>query len=170
MKLDSRHPVRLARKGGSGGVCSGRIWDRDLHRDDRADKAVFGSVSAGGGATACSLHSTASPVRSSGLFRQERYTMIKTILVPATGSDTDCGIFASALAVARPLGAHLGFIHIRLDAATFAATIMPEVSSGQVLTDMITRMEEEAEQREQKARQLVGAFCRREGLVLTGTQ
>jgi hypothetical protein len=96
--------------------------------------------------------------------------MIKTILVPATGSDTDCGIFASALAVARPLGAHLGFIHIRLDAATFAATIMPEVSSGQVLTDMITRMEEEAEQREQKARQLVGAFCRREGLVLTGTQ
>jgi hypothetical protein len=69
-----------------------------------------------------------------------------------------------------PVRRPLGFMHIRLDAATFAATIMPEVSSGQVLTDMITRMEEEAEQREQKARQLVGAFCRREGLVLTGTQ
>jgi hypothetical protein len=43
--------------------------------------------------------------------------MIKTILVPATGSDADAGVFASALAVARPFGAHLGFLHIRIDSA-----------------------------------------------------
>ena len=95
--------------------------------------------------------------------------MIKTILVPATGSDTDAGVFASALAVARPFGAHLGFLHICIDAATFAATIMPEVSSGHVLTDAINRMEEEAQQREQKAKQLFETFCRREGLVVAET-
>ena len=95
--------------------------------------------------------------------------MIKTILVPAMGSETDVGVFASALAVARPLGAHLGFLHICIDAATFAATITPEVSSGHVLTDMINRMEEEAQEREQKAKQLFGTFCRREGLVVAET-
>jgi nucleotide-binding universal stress UspA family protein len=91
--------------------------------------------------------------------------MIKTILVPATGSDTDPSVFAAALAVARPLGAHLGFLHTRLDAAAFATAIMPEVSSGHVVVDMISKYEEEAEQREQKARQLVEAFCQREGLI-----
>jgi len=95
--------------------------------------------------------------------------MIKTILVPAMGSETDVGVFASALAVARPLGAHLGFLHICIDAATFAATITPEVSSGHVLTDMINRMEEEAQKREQKAKQLFETFCRREGLVVAET-
>jgi len=95
--------------------------------------------------------------------------MIKTILVPATGSDTDAGVFTSALTVARTFGAHLAFLHICLDAATFAATIMPEVSSGQVFTDVINRMEEEAKQREQKAKQLFEGFCQREGLVVAGT-
>ena len=84
--------------------------------------------------------------------------MIKTILVPATGGDTDAGVFASALTVARPLGAHLGFLHICLDAATFAATIMPEVSSGQVFTDVINRMEEEAQQREKNVQGSLSPF------------
>jgi hypothetical protein len=43
--------------------------------------------------------------------------MIKSILVPATGNDTDAELFASALAVARPLAAHIDFLHVRLDAA-----------------------------------------------------
>jgi nucleotide-binding universal stress UspA family protein len=96
--------------------------------------------------------------------------MIKTILVPATGTDTDGGVFASAMTVARPFGAHLGFLHIRIDPATFAAAIMPEVSSGHVITDVISRMEEEAQQREQKAKQLFETFCQREGLIVTGTR
>jgi hypothetical protein len=37
---------------------------------------------------------------------------------------------ASALTAARPLDAHLAFLHISMDAATFAATIMPEVIAG----------------------------------------
>jgi len=144
------------RKGGNGDVCGGgRIWNRDLHRDDRADGAVFGSASAGGRAIERS-----SPVT----------TMIKTILVPATGNDSDAGIFGSALAVARPFGAHFGFLHVRGDANAFAATIMPEVSSGQVVTDIIKRMEEESEEREQKAKQLFESFCQREGLAVAGIQ
>ena len=95
--------------------------------------------------------------------------MIKTILVPATGSDADGGVFASALAVARPFGAHIDFLHTRIDAATIVATIAPEVSSAQVVTDLINRVEEEAEQREQKAKQLFESFCRREGLALAET-
>jgi hypothetical protein len=70
--------------------------------------------------------------------------MIKTILVPSTGADTDGRVFASALSVARPFGAHLDFLHTRIDAATFAATSAPEVSSAQVVTDLINKVEEEA--------------------------
>jgi hypothetical protein len=43
---------------------------------------------------------------------------------------------------------------------------MLEIGSGHRVTDVIARMEEEAEQREQKVRQLVDAFCRRERLVI----
>jgi hypothetical protein len=95
--------------------------------------------------------------------------MIKTILVAATGNERDDGVFGSALAVAHPFGAHLDFLHIRIDAATFAASIAPEVSGGQAVTDLINKMEEEAEQREQKAKQLFDSFCQREGLALAET-
>lgn len=40
--------------------------------------------------------------------------MIKTILVPASGSATDHPVFATALAAARALTAHLDFYHVRL--------------------------------------------------------
>ncbi len=40
--------------------------------------------------------------------------MIKTILVPVSGSSTDASVFATALAVARPLAAHLEFLHVHL--------------------------------------------------------
>jgi hypothetical protein len=85
--------------------------------------------------------------------------MIKTFLVPATGSDADAGIFASALAIARPFGAHLGFLHVRGDAAAFAAMIMPEISTGQVITDMTKRMEEDAEQRQQRRNSCLKTFA-----------
>jgi nucleotide-binding universal stress UspA family protein len=95
--------------------------------------------------------------------------MIKTALVPSTGNDSDAGVFASALAVARRFDAHLDFLHIRIDAAAFAATIMPEVSSPLVVTDLINRIEDEGEQCEQKAKQLFESFCQREGLALAET-
>lgn len=47
--------------------------------------------------------------------------MIKTILVPASGSSTDASVFATALAAAKPLAAHLDFYHVRLTAGEAAA-------------------------------------------------
>ena len=89
--------------------------------------------------------------------------MIKTILVPATGSDTDNAVFASALAVARALGAHLDFLHVRVDAAAMAATLASD-GSGAMITGFVDRMEQEADQREEKAKRLFQRFCAREKL------
>ena len=47
--------------------------------------------------------------------------MMKTILVPASGSSKDESVFATALAAAQALTAHLDFYHIRLSAGQAAA-------------------------------------------------
>jgi nucleotide-binding universal stress UspA family protein len=52
--------------------------------------------------------------------------MIKTILVPASGSSTDDPVFATALAAARPLAAHMEFYHVHLS-GTEAAARAPHV-------------------------------------------
>ena len=41
--------------------------------------------------------------------------MIKTILVPAMGNETDVAAFAVALRAARSFAAHLDVLHVRLD-------------------------------------------------------
>ena len=89
--------------------------------------------------------------------------MIKTILVPATGSDTDDAVFMSALAVARAFEARIDFLHVRVDAAAMAATVASD-GSGAMITGLVDRMEQEADQREEKAKQLFQRFCAREGL------
>lgn len=48
-------------------------------------------------------------------------TLIKSIFVPVSGSPTDNAVFATALAVARPLEAHLDFYHVRLSTGEAAA-------------------------------------------------
>lgn len=93
--------------------------------------------------------------------------MIKSILVPATGSDTDDAVFTSALALARAFGAHLDFLHVRVDAAATAATMASDGSGGAMITGLVDRIEEEAEQREEKAKQLFQRFCAREGLPIS---
>lgn len=62
--------------------------------------------------------------RQSG--RSKIAAMIKTILVPVSGSGTDQNVFATALAAARPLGAHLQFLHVHLTAG-IAALHAPHV-------------------------------------------
>jgi len=47
--------------------------------------------------------------------------MIKTILVPTSGSTTDESVFATAHTFARTLAAHLEFFHVRLSVAEAAA-------------------------------------------------
>src|ERR1700724_3304477 len=55
--------------------------------------------------------------------------VLKFILVPATGADSDAPVFATALAVARLLGSHLEFLHVRADAQQ-ALMVMASADMG----------------------------------------
>src|ERR1700726_2139126 len=79
--------------------------------------------------------------------------MIKTILVPATGSDTDDAVFMSALAVARAFEAHIDFLHVRVDAGAMAAAMASD-GSGAMITGLVDRIEQEADEREEKAKRV----------------
>jgi len=92
--------------------------------------------------------------------------MIKTILVPATGGDGDPSVFASALAVARRFDAHLEFLHVRPDAAAMAVGMAGDGGGATMVGSLITRLEEEADQREKKADRQFQSFCQREALAL----
>ena len=95
--------------------------------------------------------------------------MIKTILVPATGSERDNAVFRSALSVARRFGAHLEFLHVRPDAAALAVSMAADGGGATIVGGLVNRLEEEANQREERARQLFQGFCEREGLTLLDT-
>jgi nucleotide-binding universal stress UspA family protein len=95
--------------------------------------------------------------------------MIKTVLVPATGSERDNAVFAAALSVARRFAAHMEFLHVRPDAAALAVSMASDGGGATMVGSLVNRLEEEANQREEKARQLFQGFCEREGLALLDT-
>ncbi len=90
--------------------------------------------------------------------------MIKTILVPATGTDADSGVFTAALNVARLFAAHLDFLHVRLDPGDIAAALATDFSGGVASATLIERLEADAAQRAEKAQKIFQAFCERERL------
>ncbi|MBO0738846.1 MAG: universal stress protein [Alphaproteobacteria bacterium] len=92
--------------------------------------------------------------------------MIKTILVPATGSDMDIAIFRSALTLARAFAAHLEVLHVHVDAAALAATMASDAGGGATVIGLVDRIEEEAGRREAAATRTFREFCARERLVL----
>jgi len=92
--------------------------------------------------------------------------MIKAILVPVSGSAGDDVVFASALGVARAFDAHIDFLHVRVDAAAMAATMAQDGSGAAMVTGLVDRIDEEASQREEKARHACQRFCERERLAI----
>jgi len=93
--------------------------------------------------------------------------MIKTILVPATGNETDVATFAAALQVARQFAAHLDVLHVRLDTVEVAVAMTADAGGGGALTPgMIERLEQEVGEREAKAQRLFAEFCARESLAV----
>src|SRR5215469_9578081 len=117
--------------------------------------------------SACGITGELAPNRSSdrALFSRSREVpMIKSILVPATGSDSDNAVFASALAIARVFDAHLDFLHVRVDAAAVAATMAMDGAGSVLVTGLVDKIDEEAKRREGTARQLFDRFCEREQL------
>jgi nucleotide-binding universal stress UspA family protein len=95
--------------------------------------------------------------------------MIKTILVPVTGTDTDAASFAAALAVARPFAAHLDFFHVRVDAAAVAIGMASDGGGAAMTGGLVERLDEEANRREARARQTFEQFCARQGLAMVDT-
>jgi nucleotide-binding universal stress UspA family protein len=101
---------------------------------------------------------------------KERLRMIKSILVPATGSSADATVFSSALAVAHACAAHLDFLHIRIDAVSIAASIATDGRGAMIgAGNLIEALEKEADAREQGARRSFESFCRGAGIVIAET-
>ncbi len=92
---------------------------------------------------------------------------IKTILVPAGGSESDRSIFEAALAAATPFGAHLDFYHVIVDACE-AAENTPHTgfAMGAGLVNALTELRTEEQGRLSAARDQVEVFCRQHGIVM----
>jgi nucleotide-binding universal stress UspA family protein len=91
--------------------------------------------------------------------------MIKTILVAATGSDSDAATFADALAIARPFAAHLDMLHVRLDPVAIAVAMTTDAGGGALTAGLIDQMERDAQEREKRGQEIFTRFCNRAGLA-----
>jgi nucleotide-binding universal stress UspA family protein len=88
---------------------------------------------------------------------------MKTILVLAGGGRTDKEVFDAALAVARPLGANLEFLHVRLEAVE-AAIHTPHVdyATGRALHAALVSLDVRAQERATAALHHFEELCERE--------
>jgi nucleotide-binding universal stress UspA family protein len=93
--------------------------------------------------------------------------MIKTILVPASGSDTDAVVFETALAAARPSRAHLEFFHLRVSSGA-ALQYTPHVgfARGKALHNVLQELHKEAEQRSNAAERHIRDFCHQHNITV----
>lgn len=96
--------------------------------------------------------------------------MIKTILVPTGGSNTDFVVFETALTVALLFKAHLNFFHVRIDAAE-ALRYSPHApfTRGRGLRSALDYYEREAQTRARAGKQHFEEFCKQHGLIITDT-
>jgi nucleotide-binding universal stress UspA family protein len=92
--------------------------------------------------------------------------MIRTILTAASGGGGDAAALAAALAVARPFAAHLDVLHVRFDPTRAALAMATDAGSGALTAGLIERLEQEARDREAKARADFTQFCRTAGLAV----
>jgi nucleotide-binding universal stress UspA family protein len=85
-----------------------------------------------------------------------------TILVPTSGSQTDIGVFATALALAQPLRAHMQFYHLRLTPSE-AAVRSPHVDFcvGAGITATLDRLERRDKALSSSAARAFLDFCER---------
>jgi nucleotide-binding universal stress UspA family protein len=93
--------------------------------------------------------------------------MIKTILVAATGNDSDAAILAAALAVARPFAAHLDVLHVRLDPLEIVVAMTTDAGGGALTAGLIEQLQQDAREREAKAREIFTRFCAAAGLAVS---
>ncbi len=96
--------------------------------------------------------------------------MIRTILVPASGSSTDQSVFATALALARPLKAHLEFLHVHLTPGV-AALHAPHVDflQGPAVGSALAEIERTEAGLSARALEHFQEFCRQHRVLIRDT-
>jgi nucleotide-binding universal stress UspA family protein len=96
--------------------------------------------------------------------------MIKTILVPTGGGDTDLVVFETSLAAARLFRAHLEFFHVRVDAGEALRYSPPATFlRGQALRSALYELRQESAARYRAGKQHFQDFCKRHKLKVTDT-
>jgi nucleotide-binding universal stress UspA family protein len=92
---------------------------------------------------------------------------MKTILVPVGGGAADAVVLETALAAARPLSAHLEFLHVRVAAAE-AARYTPHVdfARGAGLSSALDGLRSRAERRSATAERNISDFCARHDIEM----
>jgi nucleotide-binding universal stress UspA family protein len=93
--------------------------------------------------------------------------MIKTILVPATGSELDGVVFSTALTAARLFQAHLEFCHIKANPGE-AMRFLPhaQFAMGEALRNVLDVWRQKTERSCEAAANRVREFCAREQIVM----
>ena len=92
--------------------------------------------------------------------------MIKTILVPLAGVDSDKAALETAGALAHLFDAHIDGLHVRLDAGAIAVTIPDYAMGAAMLTpDLMKALEESAKNSAASARKAFDGFCTKTGIL-----
>ena len=96
--------------------------------------------------------------------------MIRTILVPTSGSETDAVVFETALAAARPCQAHLEFFHVRVSPGeALRYREHASFARGKALRSALQELKDEAEKRWEAAQCHVRDFCNQHKITLADT-
>lgn len=92
---------------------------------------------------------------------------MKSLLVPAGGSDSDIPVFETALAAARPVVGHLHFLHVHVGAGQ-AAVHIPHAAfaRGSALVQVLETLEARGAARSAAAGAHVRDFCARAGIEM----
>jgi len=93
--------------------------------------------------------------------------VIKTILVPATGNETDIAALDAALQVAQVFATHIDALHIRGDSVELAVATMTDGSGGPMTGGLVEQLEQDARDREARAHRIFTDFCGRKCLSIT---
>lgn len=91
--------------------------------------------------------------------------MFKNVLVPAMGGPGDAAVFATARLAAEAFGAHLEFLHVRIDTGEVLMNMTAGgVGGGDAVQAVIDRMEAEADTQAKAARRAVDEMLAAAGI------
>ncbi len=94
--------------------------------------------------------------------------MFRYLLVPATGAASDLPVFRTALALARPHGAHIVFLHVRIDVQQHVFPLLSTEYDGSAATGgLVEWLEQDAVARHDRAKHAVQEFCAGAGIAFS---